>query len=304
MPPRVSAHEQSLRAAQLSLPTTLSVASVLRLAGIDPVDCRLLLQHVLGFDHARLAANPEHVLDGQVRDRFLALLRRRVAGEPIAYILGRREFYGRDFRVDASVLIPRPETELLIDLALERVPAAEASNILDLGTGSGCIAITLALERPMTRVWAIDSSRPALAVARANASTLGTASLELLEGNWFEPVAGMTFDLIVGNPPYVAEGDAHLAQGDVRFEPRSALCAGSAGLDAIETIVAGAGAHLRPGGWLIFEHGHDQADPVRALLHCAGFEDCFCATDLARLPRVSGARKPNRSQTSWSTSAA
>jgi len=274
-------------------PAPDTVAAALRLDGLDPVDCRILLQHVLGASHAQLIAHPERALDPAERSRFVALAARRRAGEPIAYIIGRREFYGRTFEVDRSVLIPRPETELLIELALARVPD-EDGRILDLGTGSGCIAITLALERPRSTVYAVDASAAALQVARANVQRLGAANVHLLEGSWYAPVSGSTFDVIVSNPPYVAADDPHLGQGDVRAEPRAALAAGARGLDAIRSIVTGAGAHLRPGGWLLLEHGYDQAEAVAELLNQAGFEDCFGARDLAQLPRASGGRKSIR----------
>ena len=269
-----------------------TIAAALRLPGLDPVDCRILLQHVLGLEHAQLVAHTERRLGEDQRRELLALAERRRAGEPIAYIVGRREFYGRDFRVDASVLVPRPETELLIDRALERIPSSARLHLLDLGTGSGNIAITLALERPKCEVCAVDASPAALSIARANVVALGAGNVRLLHGRWFEPVAQMRFDMIISNPPYVAQSDPHLGRGDVRYEPRTALCAGPDGLDAIRAIVAHAGCHLRSGGWLLFEHGHDQAEPVDLLLRGAGLESRFMARDLAQLPRVSGGRKP------------
>jgi release factor glutamine methyltransferase len=218
---------------------------------------------------------------------FAALLARRLAGEPVAYLTGRREFYGRSFEVNPAVLIPRPETESLVELALERLPPGKAVSVLDLGTGSGCIAITLALERPQACVTAVDRSHAALAVARRNAEMLN-ATVEFLHSDWFAALGGRRFDLIVANPPYVARNDPHLARGDLRFEPVSALAAGSGGLDDLRTLAATAPAHLKPGGWLLLEHGWDQAEAVRGLLHAAGFATPATWQDLAGQPRISG----------------
>jgi release factor glutamine methyltransferase len=221
----------------------------------------------------------------------MALAARRAEGEPVAYLLGWREFYGRRFAVGPAALIPRPETELLIDRALELLPPAAMAEVLDLGSGSGVIALTLALERPHWVLTSVDASASALALARENARTLGAANAEFLHGDWYGPVAQRSFDLIVSNPPYVADTDPHLARGDLRFEPASALRAGSDGLEAIRQIVAQAPEYLRPGGWLLFEHGCDQADACRRLLAQAGFVDVTTAADLAELPRVSGGRR-------------
>jgi release factor glutamine methyltransferase len=190
------------------------------------------------------------------------------------------------------VLIPRPETELLIDLALARIPPSGLCALLDLGTGSGNIAVTLALERPDASVTATDASTWALSTAEANACRLGARSVRLLPGDWFDPLGAERFDLIVSNPPYVAAGDPHLRLGDVRFEPRAALVGGADGLDATRRIVAQARVHLNPGGWLIFEHGFDQAGACAVLLEAAGYRERFMSLDLAGLPRVSGARAP------------
>jgi release factor glutamine methyltransferase len=206
----------------------------------------------------------------------------------------KRSIYGRDFRVDQRVLIPRPETETLIEVALERVPAGER-NVLDLGTGSGAIAVTLALERPAWNVTAVDASLDALDLAQENAEELGAVNAVFLEGswqNWFGPVSAWTFDLIVSNPPYVADGDAHLQQGDLRFEPKTALTDGSAdGLASIRAIATGAIARLEPGGWLLLEHGYNQSELCRALLAQSGFKDVFSQNDLAGIPRVTGGRR-------------
>ncbi|MGZ5073850.1 MAG: peptide chain release factor N(5)-glutamine methyltransferase [Usitatibacter sp.] len=221
-------------------------------------------------------------------ESFAALIDRRTAGEPVAYLLGVREFYGRDFAVGPAVLIPRPETETLVEAALARL--APDGACVDLGTGSGAIAVTLACERPGAKVAATDASAAALAVANENAAA-HHRQIELLQGSWYEPLEARRFDLIVSNPPYVAAGDAHLGEGDLRFEPAQALTDGSRdGLDSIRAIVAGAPDHLAPGGWLLVEHGHDQASAVRALLAARGFRDLVCIADLAGIPRVAGGK--------------
>ena len=265
----------------------------MRSSGIDPIDARVLLQQVLGVGHAYLIAHPRRALLEDESDRFVALTKRRRAGQPVAYLIGWREFYGRRFQVDPTVLIPRPETELLVDCALQRIDSTGTTKILDLGTGSGNVALTLAGERPGIEVVATEISRAALVTARANARDLGIAHVPLLHGDWFAPVAGRHFDLIVSNPPYIAEGDAHLTQGDVGFEPRSALIAGRDGLESIRHIVTTAQRFLRPGGWLLFEHGYDQGARCAELLNAAGYADAFLARDLAGLARVSGARAPS-----------
>ncbi|MDP3420126.1 MAG: peptide chain release factor N(5)-glutamine methyltransferase [Thiobacillus sp.] len=219
---------------------------------------------------------------------FEGLLARRLAGEPIAYLVGTREFYGRPFQVSPDVLIPRPDTELLVDLALARIPANQALNVLDLGTGSGCIAITLALERPHARVTAVDRSAAALTIARHNAGILD-ARVAFLASDWFDALAGRHFDLIVSNPPYVPAADPHLTRGDVRFEPIGALAAGNDGLDDLRHLITAARTHLEPGGTLLLEHGHDQAEAVVALLECGGYVCVQSWPDLAGILRVSGA---------------
>ena len=248
-------------------------------------EARLLLCHAAGVTPTEIAAHPERDLPSLKLPAFLSLVSRRVAGEPIAYLLGSREFYGRTFRVSPAVLIPRPETELLVDVALEKVRRGGTARILDLGTGSGCVAITLALETGC-EVTAVDVSPEALAVAEDNARHLG-ARVNFIASNWFERIDGR-FDLIVGNPPYVAEGDAHLTQGDLRFEPPTALACGADGLSALRHIVEAAPRYLAPGGALLLEHGYDQADAMRALLQAAGFAAIEQHRDLADIIRVSG----------------
>lgn len=252
------------------------------------LEVRVLAAAALEVAPVWLLAHDTDQLDPGRQEALDALIGRRLAGEPVAYILGEREFYGRRFRVGPATLIPRPETEHLVEAALARGPAA--ARVLDIGTGSGCIAITLKLERPDWSVSAVDVSAGALAVAKENGARLG-AAVEWLESDLYAALAGRRFDLIVSNPPYVPETDPHLGQGDVRFEPRSALASGADGLDAIRAIVEQAPAHLNPGGWLLLEHGYDQGESVPALLADAGYQEVFMARDLAGQARVSGGRR-------------
>lgn len=273
----------------------LTVAAALRWPDLAPIDARILLQHVLKASHASLIAHSERTLTMDEARQVEDVFERRRAGEPVAYIVGRREFYGRDFAVTPAVLIPRPETELLVESALERMRPSAAPRVLDLGTGSGCIAISLALEDARAEVVGLDASADALRVAARNAGALGAAKVRLVQGRWFEPLRrDGAFDLVVANPPYVADDDPHLAAGDLRFEPRTALASGPAGLDALAEIVSGAPGCLRAGGWLLLEHGWNQAEAVAGLLSQAGFTDVFMARDLAGQPRVTGARSPTR----------
>jgi release factor glutamine methyltransferase len=266
-----------------------SVAEMLRIVNMDPIDSRALLRAALGVSDTHLVSHPEQPLTEQQRERYLAWVERRRAGEPVAYLTGEREFYSLAFKVTPAVLIPRPETELLVEAALERVPEHVPFCVLDLATGSGCVAVAIAAHRPRARVTATEVSRAALAVARDNAARHG-AGVEFLESDWFDALGGRRFDFIFSNPPYVAECDPHLSEGDSRFEPRSALVAGADGLSCIRLIVAQARAHLEPGGGLLFEHGHDQADRCRALLAQAGYFEVATRHDLAGIERVSGGR--------------
>jgi release factor glutamine methyltransferase len=265
------------------------VAEMLRIAGVDPGAARALLRAALEVSDAYLAAHPEQALTEQQRARYLQWIERRRAGEPVAYLTGEREFYSLAFKVTPAVLIPRPETELLVELALGRIAVDARSRVLDIATGSGCVAIAIAGQRPRARVTAADVSAAALAVARDNASRHG-AVIEFVESDWFAALAGRRFDLIVANPPYVAAGDPHLGAGDLRFEPQPALVAGPSGLECIGPLVAQAHAHLINGGWLLFEHGHDQAARCRVLLARIGFQDVASWRDLAGIERVSGGR--------------
>jgi release factor glutamine methyltransferase len=252
---------------------------------IPAAEARLLLLHTASVTATELAAHPERELAPRQVAQFLSLVSRRAAGEPVAYLVGRREFYGREFAVSPAVLIPRPETELLVESGIARMHGVPRPRILDLGTGSGCVAITLALELAAA-VTAVDASADALAVACANAKRLG-ARVEFVASDWFSAVVGR-FDLIVANPPYVAQGDPHLSAGDLRFEPPQALASGADGLSAIRRIVAEAPGYLTPNGWLLFEHGYDQAQAVRELLASVGFADIEQHRDLVGIIRVSG----------------
>jgi release factor glutamine methyltransferase len=204
----------------------------------DRIDARVLLREVLQQSDAYLLAHGDDTLTAGQAQQYVALVVRRVAGEPVAYITGRREFHGREFRVTPAVLIPRPETELLVELALQRLPTASPARVLDLGTGSGCIGITLAAERPRAQVTLVDASEAALDIARANAAQWAPGNTRLLHSDWYAAVVSERYDLIVANPPYVAEGDVHLQQGDLRFEPPSALVAGADGLHDLRRIIA------------------------------------------------------------------
>jgi release factor glutamine methyltransferase len=252
------------------------------------IEVQCLLQTVLQVNRAWLLTHPEQSLNPEQYTRYTALFERRLRGEPIAYILGEREFYGLNFKVTPATLIPRPDTELLIELMLQRIPQRETLRILDLGTGSGAVALSIAHARPDTEVTAVDASQEALDVARENAQCLNIDNVRLLHSDWFSALTGERFDLIVSNPPYISASDAHLIQGDLRFEPRAALASGADGLDDIRRIIAQARAHLNAEGHLLLEHGYDQAARVRALLQQAGFTGVFSARDLAEIERVSG----------------
>ncbi len=276
----------------------LLVADAAKLAAallLDSSSARLevqyLLQHVLGKPRAWLLAHAETILNPEQLADYSARLQQRLRGEPIAYILGEREFYGLKFKVTPATLIPRPETELLVEQALQRIPQERPCQVLDLGAGSGAIALSIAHERPKSGVVAVDASLAALEVAQENAVRLGIRNANFLHGDWYASLGGRRFDLVVSNPPYVAKNDPHLQQGDLRFEPASALASGTDGLDDIRRIVDGAGSHLEPGGWLLLEHGYDQAVRVRELLERAGFAEVFSVRDLGDIERVSGGRR-------------
>ncbi|MDR6397676.1 peptide chain release factor N(5)-glutamine methyltransferase [Herbaspirillum seropedicae] len=265
-----------------------TLATVLKTAPLDPLENRILLCHALRLTRVQLITQSERQLSAAEAEALAALLARRLRGEPIAYIVGQREFYGLDLRVSPDVLIPRPDTELLVELALERLP--QGGSALDMGTGSGAIAVAIAHTRPDAQVTALDASPAALAIARENAST-HQVRVRLLESDWYGALEeGQPFDLIVSNPPYIVAGDMHLSQGDLRFEPVDALTDHADGLSDLRTIIEGAPAHLKAGGWLLMEHGYDQAAAVRALLTGGGWREVQSWRDLAGIERVSGAR--------------
>jgi release factor glutamine methyltransferase len=270
-------------------PVRSTVATVLRQARahIDPADAELLLAHALGSSRTWLLAHGDDELAADAAARFESLVERRAAGEPLAYITGSRGFWSLDLAVTPATLIPRPETELLVELALARIAPDAEARVADLGTGSGAIALAIAKERARARVLATDASSDALDIARENAGRNGIGNVEFRHGDWFAPLAGETFDLIASNPPYVALGDPHLGEGDLRFEPASALSSGSDGLDAIRSIARDAPAHLRAGGWLLLEHGWEQGEAVRGLLQEAGFVDIATKRDLEGRERIS-----------------
>lgn len=266
-----------------------------RLGGVDARhEAELLLLHVLERPRSWLFAHATDPLAANDQAAFEALLARRVAGEPVAYLTGRRGFWTLDLEVDPATLIPRPETELLVELALERLPPDQALQLADLGTGSGAIALALASERPRAQVLATDASPGALAVAARNAARHELDNVRFAEGghDWYAPLQGVRFDLIASNPPYIASNDPHLEQGDLRFEPSTALASGVDGLDDIRRIVEGGQAHLRPGGWLLIEHGWDQGAAIRALFEAAGFAEVQTVQDLEQRDRITLGRRP------------
>jgi release factor glutamine methyltransferase len=268
---------------------TLKAALEEATAAIGRVDAHVLVAHLLGVDRAYLVANPMRVLTETEDARIDSVVARRSMGHPVAYLMGAREFYSREFAVGPDVLIPRPETETLVEAALSRL--APGASCLDLGTGSGVIGVTIACERGDVAVTCTDVSAEALALAAANARLLECARVRFAQGSWYDAVAGERFDAIVSNPPYVAANDAHLAQGDLRFEPSHALTDGSAdGLASIRAIIAGARAHLNAGGWLLFEHGYDQGDAAAHILADAGLTDVVSIRDLSGIPRVAGGK--------------
>lgn len=255
------------------------------------MEARLLLGHVLHADHAWLIAHESDALPANVHALLQALLQRRLAGEPMAYILGYREFYGLTLQVTPATLIPRPDTETLVEAALSKLGLTDSAAVADLGTGSGAIALTIASQRPLASITAVDASADALAVARSNAAQLALPNVQFLLSDWYaglyqDTQQPLQFDIIVSNPPYIAAGDRHLSQGDLRFEPASALASGIDGLDAIRHIVQHAPRHLHPHGWLLLEHGYDQAAAVAALLHAQGFDNIQHRHDLGGVARV------------------
>lgn len=276
----------------MSVAAGMTVAAAQAALPLVALENRILLGHALGLTRVGLITGSQNTLSAVDAAAINALVARRLAGEPIAYIVGKREFYGLDFAVNDAVLIPRADTELLVELALARLPPR--GTLLDMGTGSGAIAVALAHSRADAAISALDASSSALAVARANAARHGVA-VRFLQSDWYDALDGEApahFDVIVANPPYIASGDVHLAQGDLRFEPVDALTDHADGLRDLHTIIAGARDHLVSGGVLLLEHGYDQAAAVRALLVQHGFTAVQSWCDLAAIERVSGGVAP------------
>lgn len=274
----------------MSLHTVADALAQARADGVDRLDAQLMLGACLQQSRTWLIAHAQAPLPAAARDTFVEWLRRRMAGEPLAYILGEKEFHGLMLKVDRHVLVPRPDTETLVNWALQAMREFDSPKVVDLGTGSGAIALAVKQSNPAAQVTATDASEAALQVARNNGQRLGL-SVSWLLGDWWSPVAGHRFDIALSNPPYIAEDDHHLAA--LAHEPRSALTAGVDGLDDIRLIIQGARKHLVPGGWLLLEHGHDQAARVAGLLADAGFVDVASHQDLAGIGRCTGARSPH-----------
>ena len=278
------------------IPASLSIQGALDSAGkllaahndAPALEAAVLLAHVLCITCTQLRIRPEQALRADQQQAFFDLIARRKAGEPVAYLIGHREFWSLDLIVNEHTLIPRPETELLVELALARIPIEDGFHVLDLGTGSGAIALAVARERPRCRVTASDLSPQALSVAHANAERLNISNVSFREGSWFSPFSTQRFDVIVANPPYVAEHDPHLDEGDLPAEPRSALVAGPTGLEMIGAIINGAKRHMREGAWLLMEHGYNQAGMVTTLLHDAAYHQIETWRDAAGIERISG----------------
>ncbi len=268
--------------------TVAQVLTQARGGGVDRLDAQLLLMYVLGRTRSWLLANDDAALSATQQLHVSQLLARRASGEPLAYLVGEKEFHGLTLCVSPAVLVPRPDTETLVDWALELLRGANHPSVLDMGTGSGAIALALKHGCPQARVSALDASADALAVARDNADRL-QLDIQLLPSDWWQGVAGQRFDMIVSNPPYIAEGDVHLAA--LQHEPRQALTSGPEGLDALHQIIAGAPQHLNAGAWLLLEHGHDQAPAVASRLAAAGFSEITTRPDLSRTPRCTGGRR-------------
>ncbi|MEI8033915.1 MAG: peptide chain release factor N(5)-glutamine methyltransferase [Betaproteobacteria bacterium] len=274
---------------------TVQAALIQARQRVAPLDARVLLRHVLQCSDAFIIAHADESLTQAEATVFESLIQRRVKGEPVAYLTGVREFYGRDFTVTADVLIPRPDTELLVSLALERLPFAGTvghPSILELGCGSGCVVLSIALEREGLEAWGLDLSAEALVVARGNALRLKAPSVQWLKSDWFEALPTIRFDVVLSNPPYIQKEDGHLQQGDLRFEPRLALVAEDGGWACLEKIIQRAATHLKPQGWLLLEHGFEQARGCRERLQASGFRKVQSWTDLAGIERVSGGQCP------------
>ncbi len=276
---------------RLPIEAGMTIRSLFSVIGLEPLELRILLEHAIGFSRVKLVTHSDHCLTPEQAKALSEVVSRRLGGEPIAYITGKREFYGLSFAVTPDVLIPRPETELLVELAMERLPAK--GRLVDLGTGSGAIAIAIASMRPDADVSATDVSEKALNVATHNALALlnGKQTVRFSQGSWFDAIQDQqkeSFDLIVSNPPYIDSGDEHLKKGDLRFEPASALTDHADGLAALRILVSGAPDYLKENGWLLMEHGYDQSEAVRTMLAGRGFANVQSWKDLAGIERVSG----------------
>jgi len=287
------------------MPNSLSIKAALKMASAQlkteasVFEVQLLLQYALGVNRAWLIAHEHDVLQPNIQVVFEALLNRRLVGEPMAYIMGSREFYGLDLLVTPDTLIPRPDTETLVEAALAKILDNPNQSILDLGTGTGAIALAVAKHRPKVNVVAVDASAAALEVAKKNAASLAITNVRLMLSDWFDALAGERFDLIVSNPPYIEQNDVHLTQGDVRFEPISALASGADGLDDIRHIVEHSLIHLKPQGWLLIEHGYNQADLVADLMAEAGLVSIETIKDFGGNNRVTIAKNPLIISTHW-----
>ncbi len=282
------------------MPGTATVRQALAQSSLIPLEAQVLLAHVLGKDRSWLVANSDDVLPQQELSLFVAMARRRLDGEPVAYLTGTREFHSLALSVTRDVLIPRPETETLVDAVLSYLPPDAPARVLDLGTGSGAIALAIARARPRADVLGIDHSGAALLVANGNAQRLGIGNALFELSDWYAAVGDAKFDVIVANPPYIAADDPHLAEGDLRHEPRAALTPGGDGLSALAIVVAGAARHLAPGGMLAVEHGYDQSDAVRTLFTEYGFVGIRSIRDLAGQLRVVTGRSARQDQATQS----
>jgi release factor glutamine methyltransferase len=289
---------------------TLVAATTLLNNDEAALEAQLLLQQVLNVNRAWLIAHADDALQANNHAAFEALLKRRLNGEPIAYILGIREFYGLDLMVTPDTLIPRPDTETLVEAALDKAPDSSSLRrydninmdifkVLDLGTGSGAIALAIAKNCPQARVTATDASEAALEIAKNNAQSLNILNVQFILSNWFDAFSTEKFDLIVSNPPYVEQDDAHLGQGDLRFEPMSALASGVDGLDDIRQIVNSCLVHLKPQGWLMLEHGSNQAELVKDLMAETGLVNIVTIKDLGNNDRVTIGKNPLIVSTHW-----
>lgn len=291
-------------AAPRSIKATLALATAQLHSQDGAYEAQLLLQHTLNVNRAWLIAHADDILEAPIVDVFNTLLNRRLKGEPVAYILGHREFYGLKLKVTPDTLIPRPDTEALVEAALSKIQKNAVSpnvSILDLGTGTGAIALAIAKNRPHAQVTAADASQAALNIAIENAENLNIANVRLTLSNWFSSLENEKFDLIVSNPPYIEQDDIHLRQGDLRFEPISALASGKDGLDDIRKIIEESLIHLKPQAWLMLEHGYNQAEAVADLMANAGLIEVSTIKDFGSNDRVTIGKNPLIVNTHWAS---